>query len=179
MTLSQRLKYSYSSGFCYKHTSVHSHVGALKFSVFCRAKVPQTDKPSRTNRLLQVSTLQKRDQHISPQPCLIHRNLHYVIFSFRCISVFPMLSRASLAFRPEFADTPGALSKNLHSSIEVELKRLKASSVSLFARSVISILTHITACTADIAHAFISCKMVAECSVSWRAMLSGSVTLVA
>jgi hypothetical protein len=113
------------------------------------------------------------------KPCRIYKNLHYVIFSFWYISVVPMLSRVSLAFRPEFADTPDAFSEKLHSSIVAELKRLKGCSVSLFVRSFISIGTHITACTADIAHAFISWKMVTGCSVSWRAMLNGSVTLVA
>jgi len=108
------------------------------------------------NLLVRTFCLAKRDQHIPPQPCRLYKNLYNVILSFRYISVVPILSPASLAFRPESADIPDVLSKNLHPSIAAELKRLKASSVSLFARSFISSQTHITACMADITHVCIS-----------------------
>ena len=108
------------------------------------------------NLLVRTFCLAKRDQHIPLQPCRVYKNLYEGILSFRFISVVPILSPASLAFRPEFADTPDAHSENLHPSIVAELKWLKDSSFSLFARSFISSRTHITACMADISRVFIS-----------------------
>jgi len=131
------------------------------------------------NLLVRTFCLVKRDEHIPPQPFRVYKNLYDAILNFRYISVVPILSPASLAFRPESADTPDALSENLHPSIAAELKRLRASAVSLFARSSISSRTHIAACVVDIAHVCIFRKTVTECSVSCRAILSGSVTLAA
>jgi hypothetical protein len=108
----------------HQYQTVHSHVGAFKFSVFCKAQVPQTDKPSRTNPLPQVSTLQKGISIFLHSLVAYTKNLHDVILSFQYTSVVPTLSPASLAFRPEFADTPDALSENLHPSIVAELKPL-------------------------------------------------------
>jgi hypothetical protein len=181
MALSQRLIYSYSSGFCYTLASVRDCTYSrrrFKFTVFCKATVPQTDKHSRTKLLPQVYTLQ---QGVN---IFLHSLCMYTTTYFTSSWVFGIFLWSRHCHPPTCWHSRCSFRGSSSINCGRALKSPKAASVfhsyavsHQFARSITSIRTHITACMADTAHAFITWKMATGCSGSCGVMLSGSGTL--